>query len=350
MSESNTIAALSAWFAGAARALPWRRRVGGGATGRDPYATWVAEIMLQQTRVEVVAGRYERFLRAFPDVGALAAAPVAEVLREWAGLGYYRRARMLHEAAREISGPRGGRLPRSAEEWRALPGVGEYTAAAVAAQAYGEPVAAVDGNVKRVAARVLALDLASDDGALHRAARAWAQTLMDAADAPGVIVEALMELGATVCVPREPRCDACPLASGCAARARGIAREVPRAPKAKEWIELRLRAFVARRGGGALLRERTAGWNPGLWEPPTVASADGASAAEQWERLDCGRAGTLRPLGELRHVITRHRIRVEAFAVEDWRDGPQPVTPAAVGLTGLARKLLRADRDAAISR
>ncbi|MDA1261165.1 MAG: A/G-specific adenine glycosylase, partial [Planctomycetota bacterium] len=250
MSQSNMIVALSAWFSRAGRALPWRPPSTDGRAGRDPYATWIAEIMLQQTRVEAAIPYYERFLRTFPDVSALAAAAESEVLRAWAGLGYYRRARMLHAAAREVIEQRGGVFPRSAAEWRELPGVGEYTAAAVAAQVYGEAIAAVDGNVKRVAARVLALDLASDAGALHRAARAWAQSLMDEAPDPGVIVEALMELGATVCVPREPRCDACPIASACAARARGLERELPRAPRAKEWLELRLRGFVARRGGG----------------------------------------------------------------------------------------------------
>lgn len=350
MPQTNTIQALSAWFARSGRALPWRRRPAAGAPERDAYATWVAEIMLQQTRAEVVAGRYAEFLRAFPDVATLAAATESDVLRAWAGLGYYRRARMLHAAAREVCAGRGGRLPRSAAEWRELPGVGEYTAAAVAAQAFGEPVAAVDGNVKRVAARVLALEMAADDGALHRAARAWAQALMDEAGQPGVLVEALMELGATVCTPRAPRCMECPLAPSCAARSAGRERELPRAPKAKLWMDLRLRGFVARRGGGALLRERQAGWNPGLWEPPTVTCEEGLEAEEQWERLGCGRARALRPLGEVRHVITRHRIRVEVFAVEGWSDGPEPVAPESVGLTGLARKLLRAESAPAPAR
>ena len=197
--------------------------------------------------------------------------------------------------------------------------------------------------MKRVAARLLALDLASDDPALHREARAWAQQLMDHASDPGLLVEALMELGATVCVPREPRCAECPLAQSCLARARDRANSLPRAPRPKQWVELRLRGFVARRGGGALLRERVEGWNSGLWEPPTLAREESLSPREQWERADCGSAGELRALGEVRHVITRHRIRVEVFAVEEWRGGPVPVRAEDVALSGLARKLLRCE-------
>lgn len=338
MPRSNRAAELEDWFRRHARPLPWRSGAAGGP--RDPWATWVAEVMLQQTRVEAVAGPYARFLAAFPDAAALAAASEAEVLRAWAGLGYYRRARMLHAAAREVAGRRGGRLPASAAEWRELPGVGEYTAAAIAAQARGEAVAAVDGNVKRVAARVLALEHAAGARALHEAARAWAQELMDAAADPGAMVEALMELGATVCTPRAPRCGGCPLAADCAARAQGRQAEFPRRPPPKAWVELRLRGFVARRGGGALLRERREGWNPGLWEPPTSPSAEEEPPHAAWERLGLGSARALRPLGEVRHVITRHRIRVEVHEAEDWRGGPEPVAPGSVGLTGLARKML----------
>lgn len=340
MRRSKTTAALGAWFRRSGRALPWR-----AAGRRDPYATWVAEVMLQQTRAEVVADYWGPFLQAFPNFGALARAEEAAVLRAWAGLGYYRRARLLHAAARELAGPRGGRLPRSAAEWRRLPGVGEYTAAAIAAQVHGEPVAAVDGNVKRVAARVLALDLEADAPALHRAARDWAQRLMDEAREPGRIVEALMELGATVCAAREPRCAECPLATECRARARGLASALPRPARRVAPTELRLRGFVARRAGGSLLRERREGWNLGLWEPPTLRADAAEDPAAAWARLGLGAAAALRPLGEVRHTITRYRIRVEVFALQSWRGGPAPVAPEAVALTGLARKMLRlADR------
>lgn len=336
MRRSNPADELLGWFRRGRRALPWRK-----PGLRDAYATWVAEVMLQQTRAETAAAYWERFLAAFPDVGALARAPEAEVLRLWAGLGYYRRARMLHAAAREVAEQRGGRLPRGAAAWRELPGIGEYTAAAIAAQAEGEAVAAVDGNVKRVAARVLAHEGRAGSAALHAAARAWAQELMDAAEDPGEMVEGLMELGATVCTPRAPDCARCPLAGGCRARASGAQAGLPRPAPRAATIELRLRGFVATRGGGVLLRERAAGWNPGLWEPPTAAAEDDADERAGWERLGCGRARALRRLGEARHAITHHRIRVEVFAIEDWRGGPAPVAPEAVGLTGLARKMLR---------
>ncbi len=340
MPETNFAGLISGWFQRNRRELPWRLKDAGRAR-REPYAVWVAEVMLQQTRAEVVGPYFERFLQRFPDVAALAAAPESEVLRCWAGLGYYRRARMLHAAAQEVVARLGGLLPVTMDAWRELPGIGEYTAAAIAAQAHGEARAAVDGNVKRVAARVLGLEMRADETALHGAARTWAQELMDRAEDPGVMVEALMELGATVCTPRAPRCTECPVAEDCAVRARGNPEALP-LPKARtQWVDLRLRGFLARRGEAWLLRERMEGWNPGLWEPPAELARPDERPEESWQRLGLGAARALRPLGEVRHVITRHRIRVEVFSVEDWEGGPQPVISEAVGLTGLARKMLR---------
>lgn len=298
--------------------------------------------MLQQTRVEAATPHYERFLAAFPSAAALAAAQEGEVLRAWAGLGYYRRARLLHAAARRVAGERGGALPRSRAEWRTLPGVGDYTAAALAALTADEAVAAVDGNVRRVAARVLALDLAADARALHTAAEEWAGALVGASGAPGATVEALMELGATVCTPRAPHCAECPWSARCQARKDGNEERFPRAAPRPEWREVELLGFVARRGAGWLLCERKAGWNPGLWEPPAVPARPDLQAAAAWRALDFGAAGGFVELGAVRHVITRHRIRARVFAVEGWRGGPRAVRAETVGLTGLARKMLRA--------
>jgi A/G-specific adenine glycosylase len=347
MAASHLSSLLATWLSRRQRDLPWRRS--GPSGQREAYATWIAEVMLHQTRVEVAGPYWERFMARFPDVRALAAAPETEVLRAWAGLGYYRRARMLHAAATEVVRERGGCLPGSAAAWRELPGIGPYTAAAIAAQAHGEAVAAVDGNVKRVAARMLALSLPLSSRALHLAADEWAGELVRAAPAPGVIVEALMELGATVCLPRAPRCAECPLADFCRARADGNVERFPAAAARIEWRDLELLGFVAARGEGLLLRERKEGWNPGLWEPPTLLAQPKQKAAGAWRSLDCGTARDLVEIGEVRHVITRHRIRVRVFEAAGWRGGPRAVREDAVGLTGLAKKMIRL-REAARAR
>jgi A/G-specific adenine glycosylase len=338
MAAAHRVRALRAWFASHRRDLPWRTQPAGR---RESYPTWVAEVMLQQTRAEVVGPYFSRFLAAFPDLAALAAAPEQRVLRAWAGLGYYRRARMLHAAAVCAVRERGGRLPASAAEWAELPGVGPYTAAAIAAQTTNERLAAVDGNVKRLTARVRGLDLPAGARALHAAAEEWAGGLVRASEAPGEMVEALMELGATVCTPRAPRCGECPLAAECVAHAGGNEEAFPRAKPAVAWRAVELVGFVAQRGDGLLLRERVAGWNPGLWEPPTLAARRGESPQSAWQRLECGSARALVEIGAVRHVITRHKIRARVFAAEGWRGGPKAVRAVEVGLTGLARRMLR---------
>jgi A/G-specific adenine glycosylase len=195
---------LSAWYGVHRRDLPWRRT-------RDPYRIWVSEIMLQQTRVAAVLERYKSFLQRFPRIKDLAAAEEADVLAVWSGLGYYRRARMLHCAAKLVRDERGGRLPRSSTELRQLPGIGRYTANAVASIAFGESVAVVDGNVERVLVRILGKRSASEE--------VWsaAQTLLDPANA-GDFNQAMMELGATVCVAGVPRCGGCPVKRQCISR------------------------------------------------------------------------------------------------------------------------------------
>lgn len=340
-------AALRSWFATRQRDLPWRAMDGRGL--RDPYRTWISEIMLQQTRVEAVVPYYLTFLEQFPDVFALAAASEEEVLQRWAGLGYYRRARFLHAAAQLVAGEWNGEFPPTAEALRAMPGVGIYTSSAIASLAFGEAVPVVDGNVKRVMARWAGLELAADDAVLEKASRAlgaaW-MTNLPASDlrAPGELNEGLMELGATVCLPRNADCGACPLASGCVALASGRVEELPFAKKAKNWVDLEMVFLVHRVGVRVGLAKREAGWSPGLYEPPSaICEATGTAAPEHQTTATTLAAQQQADLGSyqglVRHTITHHRIRAHVYtaampantALED---------PADVPLTGLARKVL----------
>ena len=201
---------LLAWFEANARDLPWRRN-------REPYPVWVSEIMLQQTRVGAVLDHYTRFMQRFPSIVALALAPEDEILAAWSGLGYYRRARLLHRAAQFIVQEHQGTLPHTAEELRKLPGVGEYTAAAIASIAFGEPLAVVDGNVQRVIQRLFPASEPQSATAAIQWVRDHADALL-AAKNPGDFNQAMMELGATVCLPKNPLCLCCPVEAHCRTR------------------------------------------------------------------------------------------------------------------------------------
>lgn len=247
---------LLAWYARRRRRLPWR-----GA--RDPYRVWVSEVMLAQTRVETVIPYYRRFLRRFPNVRALARASLDEVLKAWEGLGYYARARNLHRAARTIVREDAGALPRSAAEWRRLPGVGPYTAAAIAAIAHGQPEPAVDGNLRRVFARLYDLPRPGPRR-LAAIARDWLSR-----DRPGDVLQALMDLGATVCTPRVPRCGDCPVSAGCRARAHDRVERRPLPRRRRERPHCDIGVGVVRRGGRVLIaRRKPDGLLGGLWEFP----------------------------------------------------------------------------------
>jgi len=249
---------LLGWFDRHRRDLPWRRT-------RDPYRIWLAEIMLQQTRVPVAVPYYERFVQSFPTVRKLARARLERVLRQWAGLGYYQRARHLHQAAKKIVREHRGRFPRSLEAALALPGVGAYTARAVLSIAYRQPVAVVDGNVARVLARVFLRRDADPDN------RAAFQALADrlvARRRPGDFNQALMELGSTVCLPRRPRCPACPLEKVCAARRAGVERRFPRRRPQRPRPRLALSVLVPRCDGRVLLVREQKGLFSGLWHFP----------------------------------------------------------------------------------
>ena len=263
---------LLAWYDRTRRDLPWRRN-------RDPYAVWIAEVMLQQTQVKTVEPYYRRFLRRFPNAISLARAPLEDLLQLWAGLGYYRRAEHLHAAAKMLASEFGGKLPRSSVDLLRLPGVGRYTAAAIASIAFEEPVAVLDGNVNRVLSRLLGRTLAQAQG--------WdaAQRLVPRSR-PGDYNQALMELGATLCTPAHPACPACPVKNFCLAYRTGDPARLPRARLKPEPKKLRRLVLVLTRRGRVLLLKRPGrGLWAGLWEFPAFAPFAGGGGPRLSEAL-----------------------------------------------------------------
>lgn len=303
--------ALIAWFAREQRELPWR------AT-RDPYAILVSELMLQQTRVDVVIPYFERFMQRFPDARTLAAAPEAAVLAAWSGLGYYRRARFLQAAAHAIVDEHRGAFPRSHDAILTLPGVGPYTAGAIASIAFGLPVPLVDGNVARVLARWFALDGDQRSSADQKRLWAIADALVDAAN-PGDFNQSLMELGACICTPRAPRCSSCPVARECDAKKLGDPERFPAAKPRKATIDVRLAVlavFDAKRRIGLVRRAAGTRMEGMLDLPGLEIAADDDAASELARharsafRID---ARTLELAGRARHTITHHRIAIEVW-------------------------------------
>jgi A/G-specific adenine glycosylase len=280
------------WYREGHRDLPWRRQ-------RDPYPIWLSEVMLQQTRAQTVIPYYERFLERFPTVEALAAAAEPDVLAAWSGLGYYDRARSLRRAAQKIIAA--GGFPNEYEAIRALPGVGDYTAAAIASIAFGLPHAVLDGNVLRVVARVqndpADIGLARTRERFREAVGKWLDP-----SSPGVFNQAMMELGATVCLPRNPLCLLCPLSTACRAFAEGTVEQLPVKLRRTEPVEIESLLLVVRQGERVLLRQREADARrmAGFWELPVP------------EQLPRARVG--RRLGRFRHTITHHHYK---FAVAE---------------------------------
>jgi A/G-specific adenine glycosylase len=330
---------LMSWYRGHARELPWR-----GVT--DPYRTWVSEVMLQQTRVVAVIEHYEVFLRRFPTILALALAPESEVLAAWSGLGYYRRARMLHKAAQFVTQQHGGILPSTSVELRTLPGIGEYTSAAIASIAFGESVAVVDGNVERVLLRLTGR--AEAGTAVSRTfLQAQASALVPRRrvnphlNAAGDHNQAMMELGATICLPRAPLCLNCPVYAMCRTRGEHVTppRAAQRSRPAAYLLSLRKRGTSTE----VLLQLRSddASLMPAMYELPPLPQ----DAIQDRE-----------PLLRLRHSITNTNYYVQVFAAHGPQDrGLRRAIPAAttdlywiktsrlnsLPLTGLARKVLR---------
>ncbi|MBN2579649.1 MAG: A/G-specific adenine glycosylase [Pirellulales bacterium] len=303
------------WFARNAQDLPWRRN-------RDPYAVWLSEIMLQQTQVATVVDYFNRFIKVFPDVRRLAAAEEEQVLRLWEGLGYYRRARQLHQAAKIVADQYGGVFPRDAERLRSLPGVGRYTTGAILSIAFDRPEPILEANTVRVFSRLLGYS--DDPHAAAGQALLWsmAQAILPRKQS-GQLNQALMELGREVCKPRNPQCEVCPVLMLCRAFRENLQAIIPR-PKRKQNIEaVREAAVVIRRRGRVLLRKRQEAerWS-GLWDfprfplPEVPAEKINRAIADEVRRLT-GIRITLGPkLTTLRHGVTRFRITLDCYAAK----------------------------------
>lgn len=307
---------LMQWYRANARDLPWRRT-------RDAYAIWVSEIMLQQTRVAAVVPYYERFLAELPDVCALAAVNDDRLHKLWEGLGYYSRARNLKRAAAIVAGTYGGKLPECYEELLKLPGVGEYTAGAIASIAFGEPVPSVDGNVLRVYARLFAVEKDVRAPSFRRQVRGDLLTRMPK-DEPGLFNAALMELGAIVCVPNgAPDCEACPVKSLCEAYKQGRTGELPAVSKKRARRVVQKTVFALSCSGRPLgYRRPETGLLAGLWQLPEADGTLSDRQASEWLGEH-----NLRPLGELRfyerkHVFTHVEWHMRVCAAEVAADEP----------------------------
>lgn len=312
------------WYDANRRDLPWRRT-------RDPYAVWVSEAMLQQTTVHAVIPFFWRWMQAFPTVHSLAQAREEAVLAAWQGLGYYSRARNLHRAAQIIANDG---WPATVEQWRSLPGVGDYTAGAVASIAQGLPAALVDGNVERVYARISA-DPAAGSG-LKRAAWDWARGNL-VAERPGDWNQALMELGATVCMPRTPACGRCPVSVHCLAQKGGNVADFPAPKPRKEWVRLSHAAVVPVCQGLIGLEQCPPGaWWAGLWQTPRFETAEAAADAYPGCWL----------VGSFKHTVTRYQITLQVFVhhFEKTNAGLAYVDPKeldSIALTAPAKKAIR---------
>lgn len=324
---------LLAWYDANARDLPWRRT-------RDPYAIWVSEIMCQQTRVDTVVPYYERFLARFPGPTDLAAADEDEVMSLWSGLGYYRRARLLHAGVKEVVASYGGEVPRDAGARRALPGIGRYTAGAIGSVAFGLPEAIVDGNVARVLSRLHVLDAplgtATSDKSLWALAAALAQ-----GPRPGDLNQAVMELGAMVCTPRSPSCGECPVRAECQALADGRVDELPVPKKKKKPREVTMVAVVPRSRGATWLVKGKGSLFGGLFGVPT-GEGEGLAAAREVLAASgiSGRVVDIAP-PRVNHVLSHRRLDVQVYRATHARARTQGQTQGSATLRPFAAAELR---------
>lgn len=315
--SAEIVAGITGWFSHAGRKLPWRE-------GYQPYQVWISEIMLQQTRVETVLPYFLRWLERFPDVAAVAAASQEEVLKAWEGLGYYSRARNLHRAAREMMARHGGEVPGNLAELLALPGIGRYTAGAIASIAHGLPAPIVDGNVGRVLGRLFAMQtpIRSTPGQSFL----WeAATMLVNRGPPRAVNEGLMELGALVCLPRSPNCAGCPLGAHCAAFHSGAPeRYPPPLPRRVRPVRKGVMILLSDARGRILLRKRPPdGLWGGLWEPPWLELQGKQSRAKtlgdagRWLKEMGWVVDTLHPVGELSHGLTHFQLHLECFSARE---------------------------------
>jgi len=308
------------WYKGCGRSLPWRQST-------DPYHVWLSEVMLQQTQVDTVIPYYLRFLSRFPDIKTLAEAPLEDVLKTWENLGYYRRAHSLHRAAGVILERFSGRIPETMDDLMTLPGVGSYTAAAILSIAFGEAVAAVDGNIRRIMCRLFAIADAPEEPAVQKRIAAYAQSLVPTDGRAGSFNQALMDLGATVCMARSPRCDACPIRHECLAHARGIQDSLP--------IRTKRRAVPQRQGVAAILLDGRGrvlvvqrpeqGLLASLWKFPggTLEGDESPEAGLQRTVMDeVGiRVTPEFPVATIKHAYTHFRLTLHVWSCR-YQDGP----------------------------
>ena len=334
-------AALLDWYDRCARDLPWRGF-------HDAYRTWVSEAMLQQTRVETVLSYYDRFLTRFPTLPALAEAPEADVLKAWEGLGYYSRARNLHNGAMDVMEQYGGVLPRDPEKLKKIRGIGPYTAGAIASIAYDVPVPAVDGNVIRVLSRIYGIrtDALQQDTRKHIGELAAA---LVPEERPGDHNQAVMDLGATVCVPGTPDCDACPLSSFCDAYKAGDAADLPVLPKAKPQKVIPWAVLLIRSGDRVLMRRRTERLLQGLWFFPMF---EGDSPAEELlpvvsKKLHLS-LSPLRDAGSARHVFTHQVWQMHLYETDAEASASAPAGYEFIPLNKMKDLTLPAAMNAAV--
>ena len=297
------------WFDVNRRDLPWRE-----ARPRNPYHVWVSEIMLQQTRTETVKDYFRRWMDQFPTLEALARAPEEQVLRAWQGLGYYSRARNLHKAARQVMVDYGGEMPREARTLESLPGIGAYTAGAIASMAFGQKVPAVDGNLLRVLARLYGVDQDIASTAGKKTLTGLAEVAIPA-DRPGDFNEALMDLGANVCIPKVPRCDQCPLRDTCQAFQENRTDQLPvKRPKAPQKEFAAACGLLVREGKFLLHKRPGKGMLASMWEFPMVLGKAETEARQGLETLLQTRAGEC--LWEHKHVFTHQIWYMKAYILE----------------------------------
>ncbi len=335
---------LEAWFINNQRVLPWRN-------SPTIYRVWISEIMLQQTQVVTVVPYFEKFIARFPSVEVLAKSPVDEVLLYWAGLGYYSRARNLHRGATQIVAL--GRFPRNREEWLEISGVGEYTAGAILSIASNEPEAILDGNVERVIARLRCVG--RDKARLWRLSRQLVRTAQGLAIPPSRFNQALMELGATVCIPRNPKCEICPVAGMCKAHKKGVQEQYPEKKPRQKWItvEERVLCYLDAKDRVLLSARKEGEWRAGLWD--FIEQTDGMSQPTSRN------AKKVQEI-ETRYVVTRHRVR---RITEVWQVGNSakwgaadsvgaegtrwvPIDNPGVALGAPARKVFKLLKDSSI--
>jgi A/G-specific adenine glycosylase len=332
---------LLGWYDRHRRSLPWRAPPGRRA---DPYRVWLSEIMLQQTTVKAVAPYYVKFLERWPDLAALAAAPLDDVLKAWAGLGYYARARNLHACARAVVERHGGKIPATEAALRELPGIGPYTAAAISAIAFDECASPVDGNIERVIARLYALETPLPAAKPEVAKLARALTPQRRA---GDFAQAMMDLGATICTPKTPACILCPWNESCAAQARGDAETYPRRTPKREGDLRRGLAFVARRSDGfVLVRTRPPkGLLGGMTEVPTTEWSkdfDASAAPKSAPRFASARksVGWRKALGIVRHVFTHFPLELTVYVSDVPARTAAPKGMRWVEISGLSGEAL----------